>query len=215
MLRLIKTLFCTLLVVLVLGLGLLGLSAWQVFDYANNSETTPAKADAAVVLGAAAWGKNPSPVYRERIQHAIDLYKKQIVSKIIFTGGTPKAGYPTEAEVGKLFAEKQKVSSKDILLENTSRDTLQNIHRAKKIMRQHQIDSVILVSDPDHMARAMAIAKHFGVNAVSSATPSSRYTGSNQRDEFFWREVLYLSLFRVYQIGGKLGIRVNTEMWQN
>ena len=32
--------------------------------------------DAVIVLGAAAWGNNPSPVFRERINHGIALSKK-------------------------------------------------------------------------------------------------------------------------------------------
>lgn len=202
-------------VVVFMGLVVVGVSVWQVFDYANNPKSLPTKADAALVLGAAAWGKNPSPVYRERIQHAVNLYQKQVVGKIIFTGGTPKMGYPTEAEVGKIFAEKQQVKSSDIILENISRDTFQNIAYAKKIMRQHQINSVIIVSDPDHLARAAAIAQHFGLNAAFSATPSSRYSGSSRREEFFWREVFYLSLFRLYQAGEKLGVQVNANDWRD
>lgn len=193
---------------LLLGAVLLGgYSAWQVHHYAHRP-TIKQNADAALVLGAAAWGDKPSPVYRERIQHGINLYKNQIVKKIVFTGGTPKKGYPTEAEVGRNFAIKQGVKPKDIILESTSRNTFYNIHNAKPIMRQQRIGSVALVSDPDHMARAMAIAQHFDVQAYPSPTPTSRYTGSEQRDDFFYREVLYLCLFRIYQIGNKLGLNV-------
>ncbi|QMT31736.1 YdcF family protein [Alysiella filiformis] len=192
--------------ILVLGVALLvGWSAWQVYDYATRA-TSDYHADAALVLGAAAWGDKPSPVYRERIQHSIYLYQNQFVKKIIFTGGTPKQGYPTEAEVGKMFAIKHGVPPKDIIVENASRNTLYNIRNAKQLMQQHAIKQVILVSDPDHMARAMSIAQHFNVPAYASPTPTSRYVGSNQRSEFFWREVFYLSLFRVYQMGSKMGI---------
>lgn len=215
MLKIVKVMLRISLLVLLMGVGLLLVSSWQVFYYSRNIEKIPAKSDAVLVLGAAAWGKHPSPVYRERIRHAIYLYKKQIVKKIIFTGGTPKEGYPTEAEVGKLFAEKQKVNPDDILLENASRDTFQNIAYAKRLMRQNHINSVIIVSDPDHLARAVAIAQHFGVNAAYSATPSSRYVGSSQRSEFFMREVLYLALFRVYQVGGKLGISIRVNSWRD
>lgn len=193
---------------MLLGAVLLGgYSAWQVHDYARRPTATQT-ADAALVLGAAAWGDKPSPVYRERIQHGINLYKNQQIKKIIFTGGTPKQGYPTEAEVGRNFAIKQGVKPKDIILESTSRNTFYNIHNAKPIMQQQRIASVALVSDPDHMARAMAIAQHFDVQAYPSPTPTSRYTGSAQRDDFFYREVFYLCLFRLYQMGHKLGLNI-------
>ena len=45
--------------------------AWQVYQYAHAPAELPKHADAAVVLGAAAWGDKPSPVFRERINHAI------------------------------------------------------------------------------------------------------------------------------------------------
>lgn len=43
--------------------------------YLYGSSTNNIKADAAIVLGAAVWGEEPSPVFRERINHAINLYK--------------------------------------------------------------------------------------------------------------------------------------------
>ena len=73
---------------------------WQVYAY-SRPQPLPNEADAAVVLGAAAWGNKPSPVFRERINHALTLYQTGRVKKIIFTGGTPKAGFATEAEVAR------------------------------------------------------------------------------------------------------------------
>ncbi|WP_412675008.1 hypothetical protein [Aneurinibacillus aneurinilyticus] len=40
-------------------------------------------ADAAIVLGAAVWNERPSPVFRERIRHAVALYKQGKVKFII------------------------------------------------------------------------------------------------------------------------------------
>ncbi|MGJ5635024.1 YdcF family protein, partial [Nostoc sp. CALU 1950] len=54
--------------------------------YLYGSSTNNIKADAAIVLGAAVWGEEPSPVFRERINHAINLYKNGSVKTIIFTG---------------------------------------------------------------------------------------------------------------------------------
>ena len=60
-----------------------GLLAARVYSYRNTSSNAPA--DAAVVLGAAVWGAEVSPVFRERINHGIDLYRKGKVRKLIFT----------------------------------------------------------------------------------------------------------------------------------
>ena len=40
-------------------------------------------ADAAIILGAAAWYKRPSPVFEERINHGIWLYKNGYVKKLM------------------------------------------------------------------------------------------------------------------------------------
>jgi vancomycin permeability regulator SanA len=58
-------------------------TALRIYTYGNNS--VDASADAAVVLGAAVWSSSPSPVFRERINHAIELYRRGKVRKLIFT----------------------------------------------------------------------------------------------------------------------------------
>src|SRR5262245_27195005 len=42
---------------------------------------------AAVVLGAAQWNGDPSPVLQARLDHALDLYHRGVVKRIILTGG--------------------------------------------------------------------------------------------------------------------------------
>src|SRR5450759_80416 len=129
--------------------------AWLIVSYGNHSYD--AHADAAMVLGAAAWGKKPSPVYRERIKEAIALYESGRVHYLVFTGGTPVAGYPAEGSVGREFAIEHGVPATAILVETTSRTTWQNLANAKELIKSAGIDSVLLVSDPLHMRRAMAL----------------------------------------------------------
>ncbi|MGN7073210.1 YdcF family protein, partial [Neisseria sp. P0001.S004] len=112
-------------VLLVCGIFLSG--TWQIYRTGLQTLPKDAHADAAVVLGAAAWDKRPSPVFRERINHAITLYQSHRVGKIIFTGGTPKKGFMTEAEVGRRYALKQGIPAHNILFENTSRNTYENL----------------------------------------------------------------------------------------
>lgn len=198
--KLFKWLLNFIAIVLLLGLLLLLISAWQVY-YAANNPSQPDNADAAVILGAAAWGNKPSPVFRERIRHGIELYQNHIVNYLIFTGGTPKIGYPTEAQVGKQFALKQGIDENNIFTENQSANTYTNLQNILDLIKKHHIRRIIIVSDPYHLARAQAIANDLHMNATYSATPTSRYsTGSSQETHFFWRETFYLSLFRLWQL---------------
>jgi len=138
---------------ILLILGIFGVGAWQVYHTGSQPLPHHVRADAALVLGAAAWDKRPSPVFRERINHAITLYQSHRVEKIVFTGGTSKKGYMTEAEVGRRYALKQGIPAHNIIFENTSRNTYENIRNIRPILRAEGIESIIIVSDPYHLAR--------------------------------------------------------------
>ncbi len=180
--------------------------AWQVYQYATQPTQLPKHADAAVVLGAAAWGDKPSPVFRERINHAISLYQSERVEKLIFTGGTRKEGYPSEGEVARKFAIKQGIPSHDILYETRSKDTYQNLANTRLLIQKHKLHSVIIVSDPYHMARAIAIAQDLGIQATPSPTPTSRYTEASEqtRWKFFIQESYSLFIYRLLHAGRTL-----------
>lgn len=182
----------------ILGIALLfAWSAGQVYYYSRPVQN--ASGQVAIVLGAAAWGNKPSPVFRERINHALTLYQTHQVEKLLFTGGTPKAGFDTEAEVARRFAIKQGVSVDDILFETASKDTYQNLVNARSIMRAHHLDNAVLVSDPYHMARARAMALDLGINITLSPTPTSRFTQANQKiqQKFFLQESYALFIYRL------------------
>ncbi|MBQ9601121.1 MAG: YdcF family protein [Neisseriaceae bacterium] len=176
-------------------------SAWQVYDYSRPN--TNASGQVAIVLGAAAWGKLPSPVFRERINHALTLYQNHRVEKLLFTGGTPKAGFDTEAEVARRFAIKQGIPADDILFETTSKDTYQNLVNARTLMRKHHITDAVLISDPYHMARARAMALNLGINATLSPTPTSRFKQADKKiqHKFFLQESYSLFIYRLLLIG--------------
>ena len=179
-----------LMLVSVAALGFVG-AAWQIASYQDPSGD--ANADAALVLGAAAWGNKPSPVYRERINAAIALYKAGRVHYLVFTGGTPATGYPAEGEVGRKFAIAHGVPATAVLFETSSRTTWQNLVNARELLAPTEIRTVLLVSDPLHMRRAMAMASSLGLQAAPAPTSSSRFQSLASRGEFLWRETwLYL-----------------------
>jgi len=156
--------------------------------------TDRGSADAAIVLGAAAWGNRPSPVYRERINEALRLYHDGRVHYLIFTGGTRDPDFPSEAEVARKFAIQRGVPDSAILLDPDSHTTLQNLVNAKAIMQANAIHSVLLVSDPLHMFRVMAIARDIKLGLATPApTESSRFQSWSSRAKFLWRETwIYL-----------------------
>lgn len=177
---------------------------WTVYDTAQRPLPANFHADAAVVLGAAAWDKRPSPVFRERINHALTLYQSHQVDKLIFTGGTPKKGFMTEAEVGRRYAIKQGIPPADIYFENTSRNTYENLQNIKPLLYSRNIDHIVLVSDPYHLARAQAIAQDSGLYADTSPTPTTRFTDPSSKKRFLLQESYALFLYHCERIANWL-----------
>ena len=151
-----------------------------------------ARADAIIVLGAAAYDAKPSPVFEERIRHGIDLYKRGMAPTLIFTGGYGGSGARfSESQVARRYALRQGVPEKAILIESLSRNTHENLRQASLLMQQHNLHSVIVVSDPLHMARALRISRGLGIRAVGSPTPTSRFRTFATRWRFLLQEVYF------------------------
>ncbi len=152
-----------------------GLVAARIYTYGTN--VADETGDAAIVLGAAVWGNEVSPVFRERINHAIELYRSGKARKIIFTGGRTYRGDLREAAAGRAYAIKNGVPEGDILIEDRSHTTYQNMLNAKPLADANGVKKVLIVSDPIHMKRAVAMAEDVGLEAYSSPTPTTMYQG--------------------------------------
>lgn len=179
---------------LTLILWLIGL-AIEIDSYSSVSDSLPA--DAAIVLGAAAWDGQPSPVFEERIKHAIDLYRAGNVKKIIFTGGVGDGEQVAESMVASAYAIQHGVAEQDALCETISQFTYENLRGAKAIIQQQHLGRVLVVSDPLHMRRAMTMAQDLSLNAYPSPTPTSRYISLQSRVEFLWGEMRYYATYLV------------------
>ena len=158
-------------------------------------EPADARADAALVLGAAVMGETPSPVFAARIDHAVQLYREGRVQKIVFTGGRSSEDGLSEAEAASRYAQAAGVPAGAIVLEDRSRTTRRNLANAAPILRREGIGSVLLVSDPLHLRRALAMARAEGIEAGASATPTSRYRSLSTRLPFLAREVFFTHVF--------------------
>ncbi|MDF0729025.1 YdcF family protein [Cytobacillus sp. S13-E01] len=176
------------LVIILLFVIFICFSAYSIWSYSDINQLV--KSDAAIVLGAAAWDDEPSPVLRERINHSIWLYQNGYVDKIIFTGGKVAGDKYAESEVARKYATKHNIVPEDIYIETKSKITEENLLFAKDIAVKKNLKTFIIVSDPMHMKRAMLMAENTGMEAYSSPTPSSVYKSLNSKIPFFFRELL-------------------------
>ena len=173
---------------LLLVLWLVGVAAYIVW-VGERDQAAPA--DVIIVLGAAAYDRNPSPVFKERIRHGIDLYQRGLAKHLIFTGGFGNRAPFSESQVARNYALKQNVPAPAILIETQSRTTRQNLQQAAILMKTHKFKRAIIVSDPLHMASALRLAREQGIDALGSSTPTSRFRSFETRKRFLLQEVYF------------------------
>ena len=150
------------------------------------------RADFALVLGAAVEDDEPSPVFRARIDHAIDLWRSGKVTRLIFTGGLGEGDSLGEAQAASLYAQAQGVPAAAILTEESSQTTMENLAFAQPYNLGYDGSSVLLVTDPLHMRRALTMARDLGYDAQPAPTPLTRYRSLSTKVPFALREVWFL-----------------------
>lgn len=173
---------------LLCALWLFGVATWIVY-VGDRDQAAPA--DAILVLGAAAYDARPSPVFQERIRHALDLYRRGYADTLVFTGGYGYGARFSESQVARRYAMREGVPADAILIETLSRTTYENLREARALMLERGLHRVIVVSDPLHMARALRLARRLGIDAIGSSTPSTRFRSFRTRWQFLAREVYF------------------------
>lgn len=168
------------------------INAFRIYLYSTTN--TLQKADVAVVLGAGTHHGQLSPVYRERVNHALFLYKDGWVNKIIFTGGLGEGETQSDSKTALQYALANGLPEEDLLLEETSRYTFENLENAKSIMAQNHLHTAAIVSDPMHLKRALMLAHLYGIHGYPSPTSTSMYRSKWVKFKQLMYETFYFSL---------------------
>lgn len=165
------------------------MTSWQIYSY--SAQTSDKQTDAAIVLGAAVWTERLSPVFRERVNHAIVLYQNRQVRKIIFTGGQGNENELSESMAARKYAIENGVAENDILTEEQSHTTYENLVYAKQAAESQNLKTFLIVSDPLHLKRSMLMARDLGLDAYPSPTPTTRYQSTASQFSMLARETYY------------------------
>jgi len=147
------------------------ISASAVLIWSERDEAR--RAQAIVVLGAAQYAGRPSPVLRARLDHALGLWKRDLASLLILTGGTGTGDTTSEAAVGRTYAKKRGVPDTLILVENEGRTTSESMKAVAGMLEVRGLHTALLVSDPFHMLRLRILARRFGFTPYTSPTRTS------------------------------------------
>ena len=141
------------------------------------------KADCIIVLGSIQAAKYRVPV-------AVDAYKAGRANKIMLCGGSLRdfpAGKCSEAENMYQTALELGVPKEDIILENQSQNTVENILFALIELQRsfwlNQVHRILLVTTAYHMRRTLAIA-HYLFPAHISIVPCPADDTNTRRDNW-------------------------------
>lgn len=184
------------LLVLVVLISAFLWSAWQTHFYPANR---PVPSEVGMVLGASTWKNEPSPVYRERIRHAVQLYQAGVVRRLLFTGCPTFPGEQSCGEVGARAAIAAGVPESAVEYEGRSRVTRENLLEARDLLETCGARTAVIITDPLHMRRAMAMATALGIQASPGGTPTSALERPGIRTRFLLREAYFWWQFQLVE----------------
>jgi uncharacterized SAM-binding protein YcdF (DUF218 family) len=155
----------------------------------------PRPAQAIVVMGAAQYDGVPSPDLRARLNEALLLFHQGDAGVVAVTGSKEKGDQFTEAEAGARYLETKGVPSTAIV-EAGGDDTWQSLSDVAPMLKARGDTKILMVTDPFHEDRSMAIASGLGLTPYPTPTQTSPITGW-ATVPYFLKEAVGVSLGRV------------------
>jgi uncharacterized SAM-binding protein YcdF (DUF218 family) len=174
-------------------------SAVSVWRAAHTDEASEVDAaDVILVLGAAQYGGEPSPIFKGRLDHGFLLYQKGFADRIIVLGAGQEGDETTEADAGTRYLIDRGVPEDVVAPSPEGRTTYESLTAAARRMREQELDSAFLVSDPWHNLRIRRMARDLGIEGYVSATWHSAAESQSTRLQGYARETFAYLYYRVF-----------------
>ena len=173
-------------------------SATAVWRAAHTDEASRVDdADAILVLGAAQYGGEPSPVFQGRLDHGALLYEKGFSDRIIVLGAGQEGEETTEAEAGADYLVERGVPEDAVTPSPEGRTTFESLAAVADLMRERDLRTAFLVTDPWHNLRTQRMARDLGIEGYVSATWHSAARSQYTRFQGYARETFAYLYYRV------------------
>ena len=187
----------------VLGVALLLALVWMVWLYfqinAAAQEDQARPADAIAVFGAAEYRGRPSPVLHARLDHAVELYRRQVAPLVItLGGGTTRDSGMTEGGVGRDYLLANGIPYGKIIAETDSFDTQQQVARLVEISRERHLNSIVVVSDGTHLFRIRKLCEDAGLIVYTSPRGMLGHIDGIDMAQRYFHEMLSYTALRLH-----------------
>ncbi|MFD1260938.1 YdcF family protein [Entomomonas asaccharolytica] len=129
------------------------------------------KTDLIVVLGTKVSPEGvPSAGLAARLNKAIEIYQQGYAPNILVSGGTGKEGYDESIAMAD-FLIARGIPASAIVKDGQGNNTRATARNTYQYMQQHQLNSVIVISQYYHIARIKLAFKHEGIRQIGSGSP--------------------------------------------
>ncbi len=183
---------------ILIPLGLVLASGVAVWQAAHNDEARRVdRVDVIAVLGAAMYGRRPSPTFQGRLEHAALLYRRGFSQRLLVLGGKQPGDEVTEADTGRAWLVSNGLPEDAVAAEPEGNTTLESLRAAAGFMQERDFQTVMLVSDPWHNLRVRRMARDLGLQAYVSATWQSAAKSQWKRLRGYTRETFAYLYYRV------------------
>ena len=154
----------------------------------KNAENLP-KPATILVLGSAP----NNPFFIRRMKAAVDVYNHQKATHFILSGDNHISSY-NEPEAMRSYLIDAGIPANKITLDYAGFRTLDSVVRSKKIFGQ---TNLIIISQQYHLARALFIAKQYGIDAIGycAEDPSMKLIKYAKTREWFANGKAFLDLY--------------------
>jgi SanA protein len=180
-------------------------------DYIYTDIKKVPKTKVGLILGTSRYtiDNKPNQFFYNRIDAAVELYKKKKIKYILVSGDNSESSYNEPREMYKVLVKKGIPKSK-IFLDFAGFRTLDSIIRTNKIFGQ---DSFIIISQEFHTKRAVYIARNKNIKAFGYNAKSTKViTGLQTRfREFFARTIMFYDLYIINKKPKFLGEKITIK----
>ena len=187
--RWLKILLALVLAGILCFAGLFGAVTYGAYDHVSGDPQVM------IILGCRVMpGGEPSILLQDRMDTALDYLDDHPDITVVVSGGQGNNEPTSEAARMADYLEEHGVDSDQILLEDQSSNTKENLIYSRELLEEHGIvvlrDEVLVVSNGFHLTRAQMLAERYGYKSVSAlAAPTSHIPS---RIQMYIREPLAL-----------------------
>lgn len=146
-------------------------------SFVNLVNLFPGKLDYVVVLGAGLIGDQVTPLLASRIDKGIAIYQKQPGCKLIMSGGQGPDEIMAEGQAMANYALEKGVPAEDILIENQSTNTEENLKFSFALMKSGS--RFALVTNYYHVFRALLLARKLKIKCIGYGARTKFYFSLN------------------------------------